>query len=434
MAVVKPFAGVRYNPGKVAIDDVIAPPYDVISEEEQELLYEKSPYNVVRLILGKVLEEDNDENNRYTRARDFLHKWLEENVLMVDRPAFYFVEQEYKLETGKVLKRKGVIGRVKLEEFGKGVKPHERTLDAPKEDRFKLMQAVEGNLSPVFSLFKDPALTIENLWDKLGAPDFSFTDTVGIPTKVWVVTDPEILKIVEKTLSDKKLFIADGHHRYETALNFKKYYREKFNIPEGQEHPVDYVMMYLVNSDDEGLMILPTHRLIHSLGELKNNFMDKIKGFFELKKVEISPDSSINEIFSAIQNTTAPFLVMTTEETFEVIPKSGTVEKLLEDLPPELRSLNVNLLHRGILAKLMGISMEDQAKQKNITYIKELKKGLDLLKSGKGDFLFLMKPLTMDDVERVTEIGERMPQKSTFFYPKIPSGIVLHLFKFQYES
>ncbi len=431
MAVVKPFAGVRYDPEKVKMDEIIAPPYDVISDEEQENLYERSPYNVIRLILGKVFDDDTDTNNRYSRAREFLNRWLEEGVLKVDPPAFYFVEQEYKLESGKVLKRKGIIGRVKLEELGKGVKPHERTLDAPKEDRFKLMTAVEGNLSPVFSLFKDPELTIENLWDSLGEPDFSFTDTVGIPTRVWVVSDPDRIKVVEDTLADKKLFIADGHHRYETALNFRKYYREKNNIPEDQEHPVDYVMMYLVNSEDEGLMILPTHRLIHSLGDLKKDFVERLQPYFELKEVPISGDSSLSEIYDTIEKTEAPMILLTKEGAFEVIPKEGTVEKLLGDLPPELRSLNVNLLHRGILEKIMGISMEEQAKQKNVKYIKELKKGLDLLKEGRGDFLFLMKPLTMEDVERVTSIGERMPQKSTYFYPKIPSGIVFHLFGYQ---
>ncbi len=431
MAIIKPFAGVVYDSEKVKMDDVIAPPYDVISEEEQDRLYNKSPYNVIRLILGRVFDDDNDTNNRYSRAKKYFDEWLSEGILKVDPPAFYFIEQEYTLESGKALKRKGIIGRVKLEELGKGVKPHERTLDAPKEDRFKLMTAVEGNFSPVFSLFKDSQLSIESLWDSLGTPDFTFTDTVGIPTKVWIVTDPEKIKVVEETLADKKLFIADGHHRYETALNFRNYYRKKNNIPDNQEHPVDYVMMYLVNSEDEGLMILPTHRLIHSLGDLKDQFVAKLEPYFELRKISIASASSISDIYNAIEQTGAPMILLTKDKALEVIPKKGTIEKLLGDLPYELRSLNVNLLHRGILEKIMGISMEDQAKQKNVFYIKELKKGLDLLNDEKGDFLFLMKPLTMEDVERVTSIGERMPQKSTYFYPKIPSGIVFHIFKYQ---
>ncbi len=429
MAVVKPFAGVRYNPEKVNLDEVVAPPYDVISEEEQERLYQSSPYNVVRLILGKIYEENNEGQNRYTRAKEYLDNWLSEGVLIKDSPAFYFIEQEYTLETGRRLKRKGFIGRVKLEELGAGVKPHERTLDAPKEDRFKLMQAVEGNLSPVFSLYKDPDLTLEKKWESLGEPDFSFIDTAGIPTKVWVIRDEEMVRLVEDTLADKKLFIADGHHRYETALNFKKYYRSKYNIPENEDHPVDYVMMYLVNSEDEGLLILPTHRLLHSLGNRRGILLERLSEHFKLRKADIDLDTPIERIYELLDRSDAPFILMTGEGSFEVIPEKETVERLLSDLPEPLRKLNVNLLHRGILEKLLGITMEEQAKQRNIIYIKELKKGIEFLKEGKGDFLFLMKPLAMEDVESVTSIGERMPQKSTFFYPKIPSGIVFYLFK-----
>ncbi len=431
MAVVEPFAGVRYNPQRFKLDDVIAPPYDVISSEEQEELYKRSPYNVIRLILGKIYDEDSDSNNRYTRARDLLNKWLDEGALTSDEPAFYLMEQEYTLEDGRVLRRKGILGRVKLEELGKGVKPHERTLDAPKEDRFKLMSNVGGNLSPVFSLFRDPDLTIEKKWSELGEPDLTFTDTTGIPTKVWVVKDPDFISLIEKTLIDKRLYIADGHHRYETALNIKKYIREKENIPDDVEHPADYVMMYLANSEDEGLVILPTHRLLHSLKVTEDEFFRKITPFFSLDYEEsISVNSPVEEIFSKLSGMDFPFMIMTRDRVVSLKPVKEKIDGLLFNLPEELRNLNVNMLHRGILEKILGISMESQAKQVNIIYIKELRKGLSLLEEGKGDFLVLMKPLTLDDVEKVSAISERLPQKSTFFYPKVPSGVAFYLFKF----
>ena len=289
MAEIIPFRGVLYDPAKVGdLTRVMAPPYDVIPPKKQDALYERHPNNIIRLILGKTAPEDRDGNDRYSRAATDFQKWLGEGVLAQDeRPAIYYYYQAYTEKDGSTQTRKGFIALSKLQDFGKGIHPHERTLSGPKADRLKLMQACDANFSSIFSLYSDPALTVNKALDAAIAgrePDIDVLDDDGIVNKVWRVDDPKVLSAVAASMDDKALFIADGHHRYETALNYRNMQREKKPDYTGSE-PFNYVMMYFSNMDDEGMTIWPTHRVVHSLkGFDADGFVAKCAEHFDISE------------------------------------------------------------------------------------------------------------------------------------------------------
>ena len=290
------FRGIRFNPDK--IDDmaaVVTPPYDVIDSAAQKKYYEKSPYNVIRLELGYQYPEDNEKNNRYTRAARDYREWLENEVLIREsKPAFYLYEQEFSLATVNY-KRTGFFARVQLEEFSKGgILPHEETLVNPKADRYALMSACAANFSPIFAFYVDPELTLDQEFDKVKAsqqPEVHLIDEDGEKHRIWVMDDPQLQQKVDSVFKQKELYIADGHHRYETALEFFRKNREKYKA-------AGYILMYLVNACDPGLVILPTHRIVHSLPSFAlSNFLTELEKFFVLEKISSTtkPDAVLKE-------------------------------------------------------------------------------------------------------------------------------------------
>ncbi|MGB9826248.1 MAG: DUF1015 domain-containing protein, partial [Desulfofundulus sp.] len=286
MAEIKPFRGLRYADGVGPLADLVTPPYDVIDAKAQDDYYQRHPYNIIRLEYGKVYPGDDESNNRYTRAAADFNAWREKGVLVPEKsPALYLYEQEFSVG-GKRLVRSGMTCAVKLEPYEKGVVlPHEETLPRHKADRLALMRACRANFSPIFGLYADAEMTVDNLLRSQAgrSPDLEFTGENGHGHRLWVVTDPGVIKQVQQAMADRRIFIADGHHRYETALAYSRERRQEEGNP-AEPGPYDYVMMTLVNLYDPGLVVLPTHRLVRNVeGLVVDEFLDKIREHFEIE-------------------------------------------------------------------------------------------------------------------------------------------------------
>ncbi len=439
MAKIAPFRGLRYNPEKVPdLNSVMAPPYDVISAELQEDLYRRSPFNIVRLILGKQEKTDSESDNRYVRAARDFDAWQQQEVLRRDpEPSIYLYDQEYPLETGESVVRQGIIALTRIEDFSSGmVKPHEKTLSGPKADRLKLTRACGANFSPIFSLYSDPCCVLESLnrREKEGAPEIEVVDDDGVKHRLWPVTDPLLIAKAQNLIDNKPLFIADGHHRYETALNYRDEMREKHPGYTGKEL-FNYVLMYFSNMDDKGMLIFPTHRLIHgierfNLGELVSN----LKDYFEVEQVEFNPseEKGRTEVRQTLQEKgrEGHALAMYAgggSVYFLTLRDESVMDRFFDAKSPKaLRILDVSILHRLILENLLHISAEAQEAQTNLQYVKNFNDPFEKVLSGDCQVAFLMNPPRMGEVRDVANAGEKMPQKSTYFYPKLLTGMVVN--------
>lgn len=442
MAKIAPFRGILYNPKKAGdLNRVMAPPYDVISPAYQDELYKRHPHNIIRLILGKTSPCDAAGNDRYSRAATDFKKWRDEDVLVRDeKPALYYYVQVYKLKDGQRKARKGFIALAKLEEFGKGgIHPHEKTLAGPKADRLKLMEACNANFSCIFSLYSEPKKTINKLLEDCclkGSPIVDVADDDGVESKVWRIAEQEIIKKVVKMMSDKPLFIADGHHRYETALNYRNMMKDKTNGYTGKE-AFNYVMMYFSNMDDEGMTIMPTHRVIHSIPKFNPKaFLVNCSNFFDIEEVKwdgnIEPrirkefykrmEESGTRLpsFGLYINGLDSYFVLTLKE-------KDTMDKVFgSSIPDVFKSLDVTVLHALILNNILGISGAAQENQTNLVYVKGLDDAIEEAKKDDRQMAFLLNPTKIEQVKAVATAGQVMPQKSTYFYPKLLSGLVIN--------
>ncbi len=442
MAEIKPFKGLLYNPAKVGdLNKVMAPPYDVISPKKQDELYSRHPNNIIRLILGKTGPDDKEGSDRYSRAADELKRWIGTGVLVKDeKPSIYYYNQSYKLKDGSVQTRKGFIALSKLQDFGKGIHPHEKTLSGPKADRLKLMQACNVNLSCIFSLYSDPSLKVNRALNdgasKAGGPIIDVSDDDGTDNRVWRIDDPLVISSVSESMRDKALFIADGHHRYETALNYRNMMREKENSPTGHE-PYNYVMMYFSNMDDEGMTIWPTHRIIHSLkGFEPSSFTKQCAEYFDTEEFPFnSNEASARSAFlkkleaEGGGKTAFGLRIMDKNSYFILTMKTrDMMDKVFGDkIPDVFKNLDVTVLHSLILSKILGITQEAQEKQENLIYVKSYDEALGAMNKGGNQLVFLLNPTRIEQVKAVALAGFVMPQKSTYFYPKLLSGLVINL-------
>ena len=404
MAEIVPFKGVLYNMSKVSGEDVIAPPYDIIAPEYKEKLYSKSPYNIVRIDFGKELEGDNELQNKHTRAANNLNSWLKDRILLGSKtPAFYAYEVEYKVKE-KTKKLRGFFSLVRLEELGKGVYPHECTHSKPKADRLNLLRACRANISPIFSLYNSPEKKASEIISRvmLQKPYMKAKDSDGAIHRLWVVEAEKDIKTTQNDLKGKPVFIADGHHRYETALEFKK----EMNRSGGW----DYVLMFLANMSDEGLTILPAHRLVKNLPE---NSLDILSGHFAIEIL-----SSQDDITGALSGCghAIGFCHRNSDNLYLLRHKGSG----LENINPALKELDVTILHELIFKKLLNIS--------EVTYEMDAAETRDMVRKGIYDAAFFLNPTGVKDVERVALSGERMPPKSTYFYPKLLTGMVIYKF------
>ncbi len=439
MAKIVPFRGVRYNLAQVkTAAAVMAPPYDVISPELQENLYQRSPHNVVRIDLAKTTLMDTDADNRYTRAAVEFQAWQQEGMLVRDdEPSIYLYDQKYPTESGEVVVRKGFIALTRLEDFSTGmVKPHEKTLAGPKADRLLLTKACGAQLSPIFSLYSDPCCVLESLTrkEKERVPDIEVADDDGVIHRLWRVIEPAIIKKSQELLDKKPLFIADGHHRYETAMNYRDFMREKNPAFNGKEL-FNYVLMYFANMEDQGLMIFPTHRLVYDLPDFRlEPILATLQKHFEIEAQSFAPADAaarmdIREQLRQRGEKRHTLALYAGGETvyFLGLRDDKEMDRFFEAMAPKaLRTLDVSILHRLILEDILGITVEAQEQQTNLKYVKNFEEPFSLVREGKCQLSFLMNPTRISEVRDVANAGEKMPQKLTYFYPKLLTGLVIN--------
>ncbi|MGH7886040.1 MAG: DUF1015 domain-containing protein [Thermodesulfobacteriota bacterium] len=403
MAEIKAFKGIRYNPDKISnFTQVVAPPYDVINVAEQDGFYKKDPFNVIRLILSK-----GEGDKKYSDASNTFNDWLKNNILIQDdTPSIYPYYQEFEFE-GEKYKRKGFIAAVKNEDFeSRTILPHEQTFKKHKEDRLKLTTACNANLSQVFCVYSDREGKVEKLIDdNLSAPLIDIVTDDGIKNSFWKISDPEIISNIQDTLKEKNLLIADGHHRYETSMNYRNQQREKFGENSGTK-PYDYVMMYISRGEGEGLIINPTHRTVKNLGTMNEyKVMEEIGKSFTIEKIDIN--EALNLEFNQIS-----IVTKIPDGIYKLTPKESKSKKY--------ENLAIMLLHSEILNKIIN---EDQAEIKFSKFHDEVIEDVQ-----NGDFKagFLLPKLNADDIFEVVLDGVKMPHKTTYFYPKILSGLVFN--------
>ena len=413
MVEVKPLNGIFYNRERVDINDVIAPPYDVIDKNLQNELYEKSRYNIVRLILNR-------EQNPYEDAKNNFYSWLGEKILVnYDKPFILYLIQKYKNNKGEVIERKGFIARNKIEEFSsKKILPHEYTMGGPKQDRLNLVEATGAFFSQIFMVYNDKKQIIE---DKVAKkflnqkPFIDVTDSYGVQNICHIIDSPEDIKIIEDTLSDKTLLIADGHHRYETSMNYSKLH------PDNEY--AKYVMSYFTNAADENLVIYPTHRIIEK-DIVSSDLLEKVRKYYD---IEICSEKEIflNKIEAENKKQITSGLIIKNDNNYYILKLKKDVQKSIE-APEVLQNLDLTVLHELILKKELGYSADELMAQNGIKYEKREDIAFESVKNGAGA-CFIMAYPKMEDIIRISEHGYRMPQKSTYFYPKLLSGLVINM-------
>jgi uncharacterized protein (DUF1015 family) len=435
MAIIAPFRGLTYNLKKFSdMSKLVAPPYDVINEQEQEEYYNTHPNNVIRLILGKKKPGDTGTDNRYLRSAEDMKRWEEENVLVrPDSPAMYLTAHDYDPGDGKGPRtRWGLISLVRIEEEGSRViLPHEKTFSAHKSDRLNLMKACNAQLSQVFGLFDDSANIISGCAAGAGgsAPDASFTFKDGTNHRMWIIKDEAFFKKAADAIRDKSIFIADGHHRYETSRNFRNLMREKYGQSNGDK-PYDYVMMYLSDMNDKGLSILATHRLVKEYETFdKSVFLDKASQYFNITDMPAGNSADIiSETLetAGLKASSIGFYYHKSEKFYILSLKPGAMDKSEEALHPSLKQLDVIILTRLLLNDCLGITKEDMDNDKLIKYVSNMGDAISLTESGDCKLAFLLNPTKIDQVKDVAGDFLTMPRKSTFFYPKVISGLVFN--------
>ena len=431
MVEVAPFKGLTYNSKKIKkLDDVLSPPYDIISEEMQSKLYKNHPENFVRLILGKINPDDNEENNRYTRAKMLFNKWINESILIYsDKPAIFPYKIQYKVKN-KLRIMNGFFVLLKIDPDYKFVKAHERTLSKPKADRLNLMRACEANLEPIQLLYIDENDNIRNMTDKaINEPIINVKGYDGFIHKLWRLDDNNIISIIQKELKDKILFIADGHHRYQTAINYAKEVKEKTGNT-NENAPFNYRMVILANIFDKGLSILPTHRLIKKDGIEIDKILDKLKEFFIIKEVIIPAQENIKLICKKIKDDLETkeqhkFAIYLKGKYYLLTLKNESfMDKFAKDHSKTWRTLDVSILHMIILDNIIGINQENI--EDHVRYTRDDEEAIKFVNQGKFDLSFLMNSTKIEELKAIAEAGEHMPQKSTYFLPKMLSGLVMY--------
>ena len=439
MATITPFRGILYNPEQIgSLADVVTPPFDIISPEEQELFYQQHPNNMIRVILGKTSPEDTPEDNRHTRAATSFNQWMNERVLVRDdEPALYLTSMEFKARD-TFYTRYGLIALVKLEPFEKGiVLPHERTFSNVKSERLGLMKACHANFSPIFALYPDGNRLLTLLQKDVDgqAPVMDFTEALGFRHRLWRITDRNLHRQATDALQHQKIFIADGHHRYETALNYRNWVAD--TTPGfTDDHPANFVMMYLCGMDDPGLIIRSAHRLLKevpatALAALPNQAAD----YFDIETFDFQPDNldQVRAAFFKALNANADrnaigFLAKNTQTFYLLILKPNTMTRLFGDeLADVLLNIDVTVLTRLIFMELLGFDQKRLDNEKLIGYATRAKNAVKSVLKGEYDITFVLNPTRIEQVQAIAEAGLIMPRKATYFFPKVITGQVMNL-------
>ncbi len=424
MTIIKPFRGYRYNPAAVGrLSKVITPPYDVINKDQQSAYYRSHPHNFIRLDLGKTFSSDDKSDNRYTRAGRFLEEWIEKGILAEeDKECVYVYAQRYR-ENGRLKERLGFISLARLEEDRtKGFLPHERTFKGPKLDRLNLMKETSANLSPIFSIVFDDNKKIIRLLKSVakGRPALD-VEFEGTRNRIWLMSEVKEIRLLKEAMARKKALIADGHHRYEVALEYRRHMlkAKKEAIPGAH----DYVMMYFATSDKDGLTILPTHRMVEGIsGASFRKKMAKIKRFFDIIYA-----GNRKRMFSLMKSDGKHVIgvYLGRRDYFCLSLKQKDARNLIKSKHSVYwRNLDVVILHNLIFEKVFG--MKGKAAEDSIYFTRDPDVAFDWVDKGKGRTAFFLNPPALEDIKNIVRSRERMPHKTTYFYPKPPSGLVIN--------
>jgi len=438
MAQIYPFRAWRYNPASVRLDEVVTQPYDKISPAMQQAYYQRSPYNLVRIILGlpELFDAERNESVYSRAARDF-KAWREQGILIQEKSACVFAySQRFQVPgTSEVKERRGFIALGKLHDYADQVVfRHEQTLSKPKSDRLNLLKATHAHFGQIFMLYSDPAASVEQiLFDGAGPADAEVRDEYDVLHRVWRVNDPAVIRLLVTAMADKKLIIADGHHRYETALGYAKEHahsaQAKTESNVGQlphpPYPEAAVMMTFVNIDSDGLEILPTHRVVHSLhGFDASRFIKRADEFFEINSL---PPYEASQFIDTLRRQGGTAFVAVTpggDYLLKSRPEAGL--RVLKGLPERQRQLDLSHLHTIVLERLLDLDPEKIREQTNVRYLRDAGEAVEQVRRGEADVAFLTNPVTMEQLKEVAFAGEVMPQKSTDFYPKLLSGLAIY--------
>ncbi|MBI1816831.1 MAG: DUF1015 domain-containing protein [Deltaproteobacteria bacterium] len=420
----RPFHALRYDDRRVRLSQVVAPPYDVIDEAHRDALYARDPHNVIRLILNR-------DADRYGSAAAHLSAWVDAGVLRQDdTPALWLYGQTFHYGNTEFV-RTGIIGTVRLEPFSSGhIRPHERTLSGPKEDRMRLIEACQTNLSPIFGLYADQRRVLDEARQlaERGAPAMDVTDEFAVRHRVWRISNSPQLDTITRTLGAQTIFIADGHHRYETALA----YRDRLHGRGGlmPDDPANFIMMYLCSMDDPGLLVLPTHRLLRGVALRSEEFLAALSRNFHVNEFPRSAAGQDRLLAALATNgSRGHFGVALADATalYEITPRSAAaIDQIAPELPPEVRHIDVTLLDRLILRGMLGLDPDAAARAGQLRYCHDTRETFDAVDARIDQVAFLLGPPDLAQVEAVCRSGETMPQKSTYFYPKLLTGLVFH--------
>jgi uncharacterized protein (DUF1015 family) len=432
MAEIQPFRGLRYDLKHVgSLSNVVCPPYDVISPQLQEALYKQHPANFIRLELNREEPGDNPSSNRYTRAARFLKQWRSEGVLIEEaHPAVYVYHQVFD-HGGQTVARRGFMARCRLERFGQGnVFPHEETMSGPKQDRLLLTRACKANLSQIFGLYPDPGNEVQELLERhiAGQTPIEATDHLGVVHRLWIVTDNEVISTLVGLMGPKPLFIADGHHRYETACNYRDELAEAAGGQLPPDHPANFVLMMSVGMTDPGLVVLPTHRLFRGLPPLASSeLIERLGECFSTRIAGEGTDLAApvwDEIKTEGEQGTLGLFTQADERwVLARLTEAGRrqMAAIASDHSPAWQGLGVAILHRLVIETLLQAA--DLPNPQYVHLVDEVVEGLD---SGEFPLAALVMPATVEHIRFISQQAERMPAKSTYFYPKLLSGLVVN--------
>jgi uncharacterized protein (DUF1015 family) len=452
MARIYPFRALRYNPSRVRLEDVVTQPYDKITPSMQQAYYQRSPYNLVRIILGlpELFDSTPERDGRepsgvYTRAaRDFAD-WRKEGVLAREpAPCIFAYSQRFAVphfagpgSIGGVAERHGFIALGELSGYGQGVVfRHEQTLAKPMSDRLNLLRATRAHFGQIFMLYSDPAQTAERLlFANNSSPDIELTDEFGVLHRLSRIVDPGTINILSAAMVDKKLIIADGHHRYETALEYSREYRpatpasseRNSYTPPQPPYPEAAVMMTFVNMDSEGLVILPTHRVVFGLKDFApSQFLEDARRYFEIEELGGAETGSILRRLAAEGTARTAFVAVTATARHLLKARPDAFAEALHTIPERQRQLDIVRLHAVVLERLLGITAEAIREQHHLRYVRDAAEAIEQVSEGRADLALLVNPVTLDQLREVAFAGEVMPQKSTDFYPKLLSGLAIY--------
>ena len=442
---VKPFRGWRYNPERVGdLASVMAPPYDVISLPQQAEFCLRSPYNIVHLDLGEPAGPGIGDPRRYTQAAEVLRQWQADGVLLRDpAPAFYLYEEQYTDPLGVARTQRGILGAVELHPYeDRVVLPHEGTLKGPKLDRLALMEACEVAFSQIFALYSDPDLTVEKITDGVVAetPYFDINDGAGLRHRLWVISDPAPVAAISAALQDRQIVIADGHHRYETALAYREEYRAAHSVGAAHgvdpEAPAERVTMFLANTQSSELTIVAAHRMLQ---KLPRGTWDRLATCpvrpFSVATVVLSAGSDAEvartmvEMLDRWKDRAIAFLAYGRERSAYLLlmdkqapPPAGYGEGHSETW----KRLGVAVLHNLLMPEVLGLTGSYAESGENVTFTRYAEEAVALVEAGKQEMALLLNPTGVDEVMAIAQAGDKMPQKGTYFYPKLLAGIVLY--------